>query len=64
MVTAESAKALPGKTVLFSDEDNYILKGNIHGSNHMQMRNDEHLKTKLDRLYDGEYGRFFQIERQ
>ena len=66
VVTAESARALPGKTVMFNDESRYILrdKNTGFGSNHMQMRNDKNLRKKLDGLYDGDYGRFFQIKRQ
>lgn len=56
VVTAESAKALPGKTVMHNNAE-YTLKG----SNHMQMRNDKNLKKKLKKLYNGDYGSFFQI---
>lgn len=57
VVTAKSAKSLPGKTVIPGER--YDMKE----TNHMQMRNNKALKTKLDRLYDGKYGRFFQIPR-
>lgn len=51
VVLQSSAVAYPGADV---GPDNELT-----GSNHMQMRNDENLETKLGELFLGAHGRFF-----
>jgi hypothetical protein len=62
VVLAESAakeikvdKTLPGVT---------HARIQLGDANHVQMENSEHTKTALDKLYNGKYGSFFEIEKK
>ena len=58
---AESAQNLPGATKI---PPRITITGvpQYDGSSHMQIRNDEYLKRSLKKLFDGEYGYFFQTD--
>ncbi len=53
IVTAESAKNLPG-AITFGDDRLKMEK-----TNHQQMRNNGELRDKLNGLFDGHYGKYF-----
>ena len=52
VVLAESAANLPGS-------QRQAIR--MEGSSHMQVRNDENLKTHLNHLFNGDYGPFFKV---
>ena len=65
IVLAESAMNLPGATndpVEIRPWD--PLGRELIGSSHMQVRNDKGIKEHLNKLFNGDYGKFFQTEKK
>lgn len=54
VVLASSAMAYPGADV---GPDNALI-----GSNHQQMRNDSNLGAKLEELFAGDHGSYFETD--
>ncbi len=62
LVLAESASYIAGATI--NEQSSGYTKADfvMHGSIHMQMRNDKNLKVKLEKLYNGDYGGKFRLK--
>lgn len=63
VVLKESAINLPGSTHAPVILRGILVNGQWTGSSHMQVRNDDALKTNLQKLYSGDYGWFFYTKK-
>jgi hypothetical protein len=66
VVLAESAANLPGAThasvKIFPNENSTVDINK--GSSHMQVRNDEGIREHLDKLFNGDYEKWFYVAKQ